>query len=658
MKTKDKKQIKKGLSNSEKLNKARKVYTNPQNANKQNTFSTFIKKNIWIILILILTVLIYLNAIKNGFVNWDDNNYIHNNPYIKGLSISNLKDIFTKSYFANYHPLTTLTYAIEYSLFKLNPLPYHFFNISLHLINTLLVFLFIKNITKRVEVPLITTLLFAVHPMHVESVAWIAERKDVLYTMFFLLSLIYYIKYQKDNKNIKYLIITFILFVASLMSKSAAVTLPLIILLLSYYINKRIIIKDWLYSIPFFILSLIFGFIAIRTQKDAIGSVNVNEMYNIYQRVLLVCFALYFYIIRFIVPYGFSAIHPYPFTENMSLPTEYYFAPILLIVLIFIIFISKKELKSILLFGFVFFIITISLIIQLMPFGDAIVSERYTYIPYIGLSFITANIIILLLKKNNRILLIFLSVSYLLFLTISTIEQIKIWNNSEILWTKSIASNPKSYISYYSRGAARSEVGNYKDAYDDYNTAISINPKYALPYNNRGLIKLKNNDINGAIEDYCKAISLDSKYANAYNNRGHALALSGKMDEAYNDFNKAIQIDSNYVDAYSNRGNVLRLTGKLDEALVDYNKAIQINSNYYNAYENIASLYYNKGEYKQALKYYEKVVEIVPEYAHGYYNLASTKNNLNDLNGACSDWHTALKLGDESAMQMIQMHCH
>jgi len=442
------------------------------------------------------------------------------------------------------------------------------------------------------------------------------------------------------------------------MSKSAAVTLPLIMLLLSYFINKKILIKDWLFTIPFFALSLVFGLLAVRTQKDAIGAINVYEIYSLFERGLLICYSLYFYIISFIAPYGFAAMHSYPLISNIPLPMVYYFAPVFLIVLVVIIFILKKEYKSILIFGLLFFFLTIFLVIQIMPFGDAIVSERYVYIPYIGLSFILARYIVLF-KSNKKIKnsIILITIVFIAFLSISTFRQNSNWENSEILWSKSIAANPNCYISYYSRGTARAELNNINGAYDDFNKSITINPKYSLAYNNRGLTKVKLGDNNGAYEDYCKALALDKNYANAYNNRGHLLAVSGKLEEATKDFNKAISIDPNYVEAYSNRGNVMALTGKLDEALIAYNKAIKINPDYIDAYENIASLYFNKGEYGQASQYFEKVIEIEPKYAHGYYNRGSVKLKLNNLDGACTDWNTAYKMGDESALELIQMHC-
>jgi len=691
MKTRYKQPIKKGLSKKSKINKSKNVHVEPQNNKNQNTIFNSMNKNIWIILILILTILIYFKVINNDFVFWDDDTYIHDNPYILSLDLNNLKKIFTEPYFCNYHPFTTLTYAIEYYFFKLNPHPYHFLNFILHLINTLLVFLLIKGITKRNEVSLITALLFAIHPMHVESVAWISERKDVLYAMFFLSSLIFYVKYQNKRENIRYLIIALILFVCSLMSKSAAVTLPLVMLLVSYYINKKIIIKDWLYAIPFFALSLVFGIIALKTQKDAIGIEKIKEMYVLYQRLIIVCFAIYFYIVRFIAPYGFSALHPYPEMVNSSLPLQYYIAPFFLILLIILILISKKELRRTLLFGFLFFIITIFLVIQLIPLGYAVVSERYTYIPYIGLSFILAHIFMLILTKNNKVVLLILAIPYLIFLSFSTIKQNAIWKDSEALWTKVIDVYHDSYYAFTARGNTKAKLKDYKDAIEDYNKAISLDPKYAEVYSDRGRAYNNLKNFDAALLDYSKAIELSPKFSEAFNGRGAVLASRGRLDEALSDLNFAIKINPKFTDAYNNRGSAkvdkgdvkgaiedysraislnpgyeeaytnrgaaLTLIGKMDEALADFNKAIQINPKYYKPYENIASLYYNKGEYKESLQYFDEVVRIMPEYAHGYFNRGITKNNLHDLNGACADWNTASKLGDESAMQMIQAFC-
>ena len=216
--------------------------------------------------VLILTLIVFSNSFKNNFlVNWDDDGYILNNPTIQHLDKGSIHEIFTSFHMGNYHPLTTLTYALEYKFFKLDPLPYHWLNLIFHLCNVVLVFLFIKLLSKKNLAAVITAVLFAVHPMHVESVAWISELKDVLYTFFFLLSLLFYMQFAK-KKNPAVYILSLLMFVLSLLSKSAAVVLPVLLFLIDYFQSHKQNVKSVLLKVPFFILALIFGIIALKSQ--------------------------------------------------------------------------------------------------------------------------------------------------------------------------------------------------------------------------------------------------------------------------------------------------------------------------------------------------------------------------------------------------------
>ena len=219
-------------------------------------------KYLWVILLIISlawTFLLYFRVISFEFINWDDNAYIYQNKDIKELTISSISKLFSSFYLGMYQPLTMLSFSLEYSFFGLNPSIFHADNLILHLFNVCLVFIFIRNLTGNSLSSFIVSLFFGIHPLHVESVAWISERKDVLYTFFYLLGLISYIQYLKV-KETKFWILSIILFILSLLSKSAAVTFPLVLLLLHFYHQraefnlKNTLLKVW----PFFILSVLF----------------------------------------------------------------------------------------------------------------------------------------------------------------------------------------------------------------------------------------------------------------------------------------------------------------------------------------------------------------------------------------------------------------
>lgn len=643
---------------------------------------SFLRKHAGIFIIIAVTLIIYSRSFFNDFVFWDDDSYLHNNPYIKSLSIDNLYRIFTMPYFANYHPLTTLSYAVEYHFFGLNPQPYHIANVIIHLLSTWLLYVFIMRLSGQKTTALVTAFIFALHPMHVESVAWISERKDVLYTLFFIAGLNNYIKYLKNNKRIEGLFIAFLFFSASVMSKSAAVVFPLVMVLLAYYIRKKFVLKDILISIPFFAVSLFFGILALNTQHDAMGADKLSHMYTLIEKMVLVCYGAFFYIIRFVIPYGFSTFHPYPIVTSGTLPFVYYIAPIVLLAIVIVVFFMKKQNKGPVVFGLLFFFITIILVLQVIPIGDAMVSERYTYLPYTGLAFIAGSYLSKYRIGSN----IFLTSALLLYgayLAITTFIQIGVWKDSEHLWTKAIASYPESYIAYHNRGNARAELKQYNTALADYNKSLSLNPKFAKAWSNRGRLHNNTGKIAEALSDYNRCMELDTTIAEAFNGRGVILVSMGKPEEgirdlnkaialmpdyaiahnnragaklemgditgAFADYNKAIALKPDYEDAYTNKGAAFMKSGKTNEAIACFNKAIAINPKFFKAYEDMAILYYNQKDYSQAMPYFNKVTELNPDYNNGYFYRGNAKLFSRDTVGACSDWKRASELGHVQA---------
>jgi len=614
-------------------------------------------KNIYITLVLILTTIVFFNSLNNDFTNWDDDKYIFENEYIKDISPTGIEKIFTETYFTNYHPLTTLTYAIEYRLFGYNAKVYHTTNLILHLINTLLVFLCVLRLGKNQQIAWITALLFGIHPMHVESVAWISERKDVLFTMFFILSLMHIIKYIQNGAQKKLsLLWAFLFFTGSLMSKSAAVVLPLIMLLCYYEINKRIKIKDVLETLPFFALALVFGLITIKAQDFAIH--DANTTYNVFNKIILVLYALSFYIIRFIAPFNFSALHMYPSPVNNWLPTAYYVAPLVLMALLLLYIYADKEAKQHLRFGLLFFILNLILVIQILPFGQTIVSERYTYVPYIGLAFIMA-FYYTRLHKKFKIPATLVGIAFLIFLSVSTWQQNRVWANSISLWTKAIKVNPDNAIALRHRGDAWLALKKHEAAKADYNKAITLRPEYVQAYVNRGTVHSEQGFFEEAVKDYSKAIDINPNFAPAYYNRANIWQYNlSKFDKALADYNKALLLSEDYTDARNNRGILLINMGQHAEAIEDFNKIIASKPSFFMAYNNRGFAKSSMGKYQEAISDYDIVVKLQPKYALAFYNRGFAYLNLNNKNKACTDWKMALKYGYTQAQAQIDAHCN
>ncbi len=280
--------------------------------------------------ILLLTVIAFSTSIGNGFTNWDDNKYIQDNPNINDFSWHGIKTIFTSEYFDLYIPVTLFSLMAEYHWFGAAPKSYHVINLLFHLLNTALVFYFIKILSQRIEAAIIVSLFFAIHPMHVESVAWIAERKDVLFAFFYLTALIAYVKYTERKKEGKrpaslwFYFFTLAMFVLSLLSKPTAITLPGLLLLLDYYYDRKLVsFKTILEKIPFFVLSVLVGLAIVTSSGKA---QQIPPDYSFFDRIFLVTYAFAFYIVKLFLPFHLSAFYSYPvFKDNVStLPAIYY----------------------------------------------------------------------------------------------------------------------------------------------------------------------------------------------------------------------------------------------------------------------------------------------------------------------------------------------
>ena len=582
--------------------------------------------------ILILTAIVYASCLKNGFVNWDDGKYVYENPDIKDWH--SIKIMFSSFYLGMYQPLTTLSFLVDFKLSGLNPFQFHLTNFLFHLLNVGLVFLLIIKLTKNTVAAAITALFFAIHPLHSESVCWISERKDVLYSFFYLASLIAWIQFQKSGRLTKYYVLSIILFLFSLLSKSAAVTLPILVILTDYYLNIKINIKNHYNKIPFLIIAFAFGVISIFSQQLTDPESTASIHYSIINRMFYGLYALSFYIVNILLPLKLSALHPFPI-KVAQLPLIYYLASVFVAIVVGMFFWLyrshkvKRETKKEIYFGIWFFLISISLVI-FIPVGQAVVAERYTYIPYIGPFFILGWFFSQIYvndykwKSTSRSLLwLLLTVMVIGFSTI-TIGRIAIWKDSNLLFSDIIKKYPKdASVAYNNRSIDYKQKGKMLESLKDLNIAISIQPDYADAYSNRGLLCKDMGNFQQAITDLSRAISLKPKLYEAYYNRGLVYNNINDYKSALEDFNICIQMNPILEMAYNDRGISKIQMGNTMGALADFSLAIKIN----------------------------------PENPSPYFNRGITRLNNQDQNGACSDFQKASQLGSEKAGQYLLKIC-
>lgn len=612
--------------------------------------------NKWIIAVMAFTALLYANALTNGFTNYDDDFYILKNPFLADHSFNGIKAVFSSFYVGNYHPLTTLTFLFEYTFFGLNPLPYHFTNVLLHVLNTWLVFRVVLQLSGKQVTALVAAVLFAAHPLHVESVAWVSERKDVLYTFFYLLSIHWYLLYtQADYKPRRY-IIALLLFLASLLSKSAAVTLPVLLLAIDIYKGRKIAGKAIIDKIPFFILSLTFGIIAIMSQKAGGAIRDLSAIHSFTERIFIFTYGLSSYLVWLVLPVRLSAMH---FLHNMhggALPWEYY-ASLPFLLLVGWCILRPSRYRKELVFGAAFFIITISVMLQIIAVGGAVTAERYTYVPYIGFFYVAGQWIAEHINTNRRSLLLIAGSTLLLIFSAITWNRIGVWKSGDTLFTDAIQKDPEAYFGYWMRGNLESGEARYEEALADYNNAIKFNPDFEDLYYDRGHAYFETGQPAQAIKDYTMAITLKPDMAQAYNDRGWAGFKTGDTSNAITDIDRAISLDPALADAYNNRGAIHYSSGNFDKALPDFDKAIELRPAFNLAYFNRAVLRANKRDFQGALADFDALLAIKPDDYNALYSRGLVKYNLKDNTGACADWNAAAAGGNQQAGQLLQQYC-
>lgn len=602
---------------------------------------------------LLLTFVVYFPTFSNDFTNWDDDVYVTNNPLITSLSGDNLATIFSTKTFVggNYHPLTVVSLAINYQMTGLDISSYHWTNILLHLLNTFLVFLLIYRLTKRnLYVSAITALVFGIHPMHVESVSWIAERKDVLYTCFFLASSLVYLDYRRNRKTNLY-ILSIGLFILSLLSKPAAVVLPVLLILLDYFIGRKMTWQILTDKIPFFILSGVFSYLTLQAQAEA-SALGDFEFFTPIQKFIFASYGFVMYIIKFIIPTKLSAFYPYPKGDLTlsSLPIFFKIAPIIALAIAGLVYYSLRKSKVIV-FGMLFYLITIALVLQFISVGSAIMADRYTYVPFIGIAFLAAYGFDKIYNAKTKqlaalkpaalaLLVIFTGVfSY------ATFQRTKVWNNNIDLWTNCINNYPNSVIAFNNRGHHYRQNNMLDQAMADYNRAIDLDDKYWLAYSNRGKVFFELNDNASALRDYNTALEIHPDHPQTLSNRG---AVKGRMKDyegSAADLQKALELDPNYAEAYYN-------LGAISFEQKDYSKAVDILNKYLvlkpenaNAINTLAVCYQYMNQHQQALSYFSKSIQLAPNNGSFYLNRSFSHFALQDIQSARQDAQQAQRLG-------------
>lgn len=442
------------------------------------------------IILLVVGSVAFSPILENSFTNWDDPAQLLDNPLVRELSFRNLRKIFITPVVREYHPLVTAIFSLEYHLFGLNPFPYHLHSLILHLINGWLVFFLFYRMSDRIPVALVGSLLFLVHPLQVQAVAWISARKDLLFPFFYLSSFLSYYSYWIHKKKSFYLL-SLLFFICSLLSKSLAVTFPVILLLWLYSEKKKITSREFKGILPFIILAAAVSWSALRMQiiRETGSAAHLDFGF---ENVILLFRNLQFYLYNILLPFNLSPIYIFPqsinFWELLSISS-------FLLIFSLSIGLWKNREKKYLVRGVFFFVITLSPVLRFIPFaGVEVAAHRFVYLPCVGLFYLGGWIFYEHIRERNgrvrRYIIVFLLTGIILILSILSTRRCLLWEDSQSIWSEAIEKQGESELFYHMLADYYFRLGHLREAIDLCDKAIAINQAMAYSYLLKGRAQL------------------------------------------------------------------------------------------------------------------------------------------------------------------------
>jgi len=637
------------------------------------------------LLLVAAVFLVFGQTYRNGFINYDDDQYVYDNPMVtQGLKLSGIAWAFTTSYSAYWHPLTWLSHMLDCQLWGLNAGDHHLTNVMFHAANALLLFMVLRRMTGlrpgegagAAAAPAGTlwpsafvAALFAIHPLNVESVAWVAERKNVLSTFFWLLTLWAYARYAEKSKfrspesKVFYgLALGF--FALGLMSKPMLVTLPFVLLLLDYWPLRRAARDEWrvtrdknpgfqpstkrilrlvLEKVPFLLLAAASSVATYLGQKS-VGAMMTFEQIPLGVRLAKVPVNYVIYLRNTIWPEGLAIPYPCP----PAYPVFLVALCILLLAGVTLLVLWAAKSKPYAAVGWFWFLGTLVPVIGLVQVGGTPVADRFTYVPQIGLYLAIAWMIRdwTVSWRYRRQALGLAATLVITALMVCAWKQTSYWRNSETLWRRALACTSDNFIGHNNLGNALLKMGRVDEAITQYQKALEIKPDFAEAHNNLGYVQFQKNNVDEGIAHFQKALQINPDYAEAHYNFGYALCQKGRVDEGITHFQRALQIKPDFAEARNNLGSALLQMGSVNEAIAQYQQALQINPDSTTVRHNLDIALRQKSRVDDALAQCQKALQIKPDSVEAL-------NNLAWLLATCPDAHIrdgvqAVKYGERA----------
>jgi tetratricopeptide (TPR) repeat protein len=645
------------------------------------------------LLLAAVTFTVYLPALRNDFVNYDDSDYVTSNSHVQsGLKWENIQWAFTTGHASNWHPITWLSHMLDCQLFGQKAAMHHLVSVLFHVANTVLLFALLNGITGAVWRSALVAALFALHPLHVESVAWASERKDVLSGFFFFLALIAYsLRFRSRLTHSSFIastagahashvfyILALLLFAFGLMSKPMLVTVPFVLLLLDYWplgrfqlstlkLQPPTFLRLLVEKIPFFALCIASSVVTFIVQRHG-GAVSTTISFG--ARVENAIVSYVHYILDLFWPNKLSVLYPHPGTWPILQVAA---SGIFLLIVTGAVLLSVRK-HSYLSFGWFWFIGMLVPAIGFIQVGIQCRADRYTYLPLIGLFVMLAWGLTSLLThfsvatadnslspsdgvrgKNSTVQqqlsispqLVFvtgLSLFSLAACTIVTSRQIGYWRNSETLFRRAVQVTDKNYLAYNNLGFYLSNRGEVSEAMENYRKAIEIKRDYEDAHNNLGYAYANQKKYPEAIAEYEIALRIRPNHPEVHNNLGNALADIGRVDEAIEHYRITLQQKPDHADAHNNLGVALSMKGRYTEAIEHFHAALRYKPSDASAHGNLGNAYAIQGKFDLALPEYQQALEMNPKDSQAHNNLANCLSSQGKLDEAISQYNSALAI--------------
>ncbi|MCP4682680.1 MAG: tetratricopeptide repeat protein, partial [Desulfobacterales bacterium] len=556
---------------------------------------------------------------------------------------------FTATYATNWHPLTWLSHIMDIHFFGIKPGNHHLTNVLFHIANALLLFLVLRRMTNGLWQSAFVAALFALHPLHVESVAWVSERKDVLSTFFWIMTMWGYCRYVERPRTTRYVLVIFF-FMLGLMAKPMLVTLPFVLLLMDYWplkrfqFEKNIIGRLILEKVPLFALSAGSCIITYVAQQSG-GAVVPMSLHPVTVRFANALVSYTAYIGKTIWPGHLSVIYPY----QQILPWWKVAGACLLLISISLLAVRTIKRHPYLAVGWLWYVGTLVPVIGLVQVGGQAMADRYTYVPIIGLFIMISWSVPGLLERWNKKKTGFavMGLVVLSILAVGSLVQLRYWKNTMTLFERADSVTDNNYMVHNNLGFAFLELGKTDEAIRHYRESIKVNPRSELSHNNLGLALQRKGNIVEAIHHYFEALRINPNYELAHNNLGLALVKEDRINEAIDHFSEAVKIKPDYADAHNNLGDALAKQDKTSEAIRHFSEALRIKPDFATVHNNLGSCLAKQGKVKEAIHHFSEALRIKPDLPVAHYNLGIILATQGHTAEAISHYHKALTISPD-----------